>query len=395
MATPTRTTVNQTYLGDTIQCAMFYCPSATSFKLKDVCRISTDYIFQAVIKSTTARTVTVKLGNQTKTMQSSTSFQKRVLTFTDVDVSESTDAYIEFQSGTYYLWNVQIEQATTPSGWRPAPEDATDYTDAQMALLDQQEIFDRLTHNGQTQGLYLQNGKLYINASYVKAGILSGVRINNGSGTFTVDENGNVTANSLNSSNANITGGSLNINTSSETDDVITLNYSSMKTRLRSGSILAENTYTSYGVKYQYKVVITPERYLVNQDGYTRYMFDITPTLTSRFIHGTTNTVFLTENVYSPREGSSKYGGASFNLTNSNRSASITLSTIRDEESDEGYIGISTSGVGNVNTSIRHNKIQMTQHNGTASGIKRVVLDETGLYFYNSSGTLTKSYLAT
>lgn len=395
MATPTRTTVNQTYLGDTIQCAMFYCPSATSFKLKDVCRISTDYIFQAVIKSTTARTVTVKLGNQTKTMQSSTSFQKRVLTFTDVDVSESTDAYIEFQSGTYYLWNVQIEQATTPSGWRPAPEDATDYTDAQMALLDQQEIFDRLTNNGQTQGLYLQNGKLYINASYVKAGILSGVRINNGSGTFTVDENGNVTANSLNSSNANITGGSLNIQTSSETDDVIQLNYRGNTTKLRSGSLLLNNVMTLDNVEYDYQTVISGSRYNILVDGSTRYLFDHDPYGVTRQIYGNYNTVFLTETVNTPRDGHTKYGGASLSLTNYNRTDTIAISTRRTVESDEAYIGISTSGVGNVNTRIIHNKIQMTQHNGTASGIKRVVLDETGLYFYNSSGTLTKSYLAT
>ena len=39
--------------------------------------------------------------------------------------------------------------------------------------LDQQKIFNRLTGGGQTQGIYLSGGLLYINGSYVKAGILT------------------------------------------------------------------------------------------------------------------------------------------------------------------------------------------------------------------------------
>lgn len=43
--------------------------------------------------------------------------------------------------------------------------------------LDQLAIFNKLTNNGQTQGLYLYNNKLYVNASYIKSGVLSGVEI--------------------------------------------------------------------------------------------------------------------------------------------------------------------------------------------------------------------------
>lgn len=39
--------------------------------------------------------------------------------------------------------------------------------------LTQQEIFNRLTNNGQEQGIYLQNGKIYISASYIQSGHLS------------------------------------------------------------------------------------------------------------------------------------------------------------------------------------------------------------------------------
>ncbi len=39
--------------------------------------------------------------------------------------------------------------------------------------LTQQNVFNRLTNNGKTQGIYLNNGLLYINASYMKAGIIT------------------------------------------------------------------------------------------------------------------------------------------------------------------------------------------------------------------------------
>ncbi len=44
-----------------------------------------------------------------------------------------------------------------------------DYDDT----LTQKEIFNRLTNNGATQGIYMSNGKLYINASYMSTGIIS------------------------------------------------------------------------------------------------------------------------------------------------------------------------------------------------------------------------------
>lgn len=68
--------------------------------------------------------------------------------------------------------------------------------------LDQEGVFNRLTNNGQTQGIYLENGILYINASYIASGTLKGnlidarnlvVKDNSGNTTFAVDANGNVT----------------------------------------------------------------------------------------------------------------------------------------------------------------------------------------------------------
>lgn len=53
---------------------------------------------------------------------------------------------------------------------------ATDDLDEE---LDQQGVFNRLTNNGQTQGVYLSNNKLYINASYIATGTISDAAGNN------------------------------------------------------------------------------------------------------------------------------------------------------------------------------------------------------------------------
>ena len=38
--------------------------------------------------------------------------------------------------------------------------------------LTSEEIFNRLTNNGEAQGIYRENGQIYINASYITAGII-------------------------------------------------------------------------------------------------------------------------------------------------------------------------------------------------------------------------------
>lgn len=172
----TRETITQTYEGESIQCAKIVVNDTADLKLPGICPINDSYIFQLVAKADAARTITVKVGNLTQTITLSTSFVRYVVPFANVNVTTSNDVFITFPNGTYYLYNLQLERAINPSGWRPAPEDAEDYTDEQVTTLDnslnQQDIFNRLTNNGQTQGIYLQNGKVYINASYMKSGTI-------------------------------------------------------------------------------------------------------------------------------------------------------------------------------------------------------------------------------
>lgn len=58
--------------------------------------------------------------------------------------------------------------------------------------LGQDEVFNKLTKGGTEQGIYIEDGKVYINAKYILAGLLAGERIN-GRGLKVIDDDKNVT----------------------------------------------------------------------------------------------------------------------------------------------------------------------------------------------------------
>lgn len=67
-----------------------------------------------------------------------------------------------------------------------ANQSASDAKDSVAQLddnLTQREIFNRLTNNGQTQGIYLSGGKLYLNGEYIKAGTVVTDRIQTSRGS--------------------------------------------------------------------------------------------------------------------------------------------------------------------------------------------------------------------
>lgn len=58
--------------------------------------------------------------------------------------------------------------------------------------LGQDEVFNKLTKGGTEQGIYIEDGKVYINAKYILAGLLAGERIN-GRGLKVINDDKNVT----------------------------------------------------------------------------------------------------------------------------------------------------------------------------------------------------------
>lgn len=79
-------------------------------------------------------------------------------------------------------------------------------------------------------------------ASFITALTLTGLKINNGSGTFKVDESGNVVANKLSSKSATITGGSINIQTSSQNTSVIQLSHNEWTLKVSPLEIRIDNS---------------------------------------------------------------------------------------------------------------------------------------------------------
>lgn len=110
-------------------------------------------------------------------------------------------------------WNLDTgEFSLSAQGFTVDGEPAEDYFKDNFS---QQEIFDKLTNNGAAQGIYLQNGQLYVNAQYMVTGILSdklgrnswnmdtGVfqimaRNSDNEVTFSIDQYGRLTINTSN-----------------------------------------------------------------------------------------------------------------------------------------------------------------------------------------------------
>ena len=78
------------------------------------------------------------------------------------------------------LHHIMLEKGTVPSDWSPSPDDVM----STVSELSQEDIFNKLTNNGQTQGLYLQNGKIYLNLEYLVSKIIKGLSIFGSTITF-------------------------------------------------------------------------------------------------------------------------------------------------------------------------------------------------------------------
>lgn len=204
MAIPSRGFATDYYGGEIIRCAKFVVPDENAtFVMPKTCPYNDDYIFQGVMKAEAARTITVEMGGYSKAISITTEFRKYTAHFKNVSPSTtySSETKIIFPPGTYYLWNMMIERATSPSDWRPAPEDAEDYANevslsaeerakvyaeerarGAVEAQTQADIFNKLTDGGKTQGIYLQDGKVYINGTYIQSGTIAIAK--NGRETF-------------------------------------------------------------------------------------------------------------------------------------------------------------------------------------------------------------------
>lgn len=207
MAEPTIANVQQTYEGIRILCTRIVCDDPCAFKFDKVVNAADNYLFQLVAKTSSGtKQLTIRCGDLSDTLDINTTFKRYVMTFTGVTIDNDNSLYIDFPAGTYFLYNLQLERGTVPTKWQPAPEDAAAYTDAAIDGQTQLDIFNKLTNNGQTQGIYLQNSQLYLNASYIQSGTISANYIYGGTLTLGGDNNTHGSLNMLNSSGTSIGG---------------------------------------------------------------------------------------------------------------------------------------------------------------------------------------------
>lgn len=399
---PTRTIDTQTFEGETIQCAKFVSDEPFSWKAAQIVSAECDYEFQMVAKSSVATTLTIQVGDTVKTQAITTEFTRFVIPFPSV-TNDVDSLYITFPAGTYWLYNLQLERASTPSAWRPAPEDAEDYADkaAQQAVDDQTQldVFNKLTNNGASQGIYLLDGQLYINGEYIAAntisgnkihgGTISGTEIDIGDGVFTVDENGKVT-----SQNMEITGGSFKVNGTSTTWQGITLNYSNFKCYVSPMTFQAQRTENDVEI-------VSNMDYLnfrhLRGGNEMMSLSDATNGMNFRLL----NASGQLQAKYSSAGGQGGSSELYYNGTigiSEHASPSSSYIYLYDAGTMRAGLYVSSSSArlqlgknSLTRTVIEENNFYMYN----ASNKMRVFLSPTGLRFYDDNGNLTKSYPAT
>lgn len=92
---------------------------------------------------------------------------------------ELETAMLEYNTA-YSAYSTAVKEyaaAATSAQHAIEQKNAKDYADGILSSYDeqlgQQKVFNRLTNNGATQGVYMESGKLYINASYMSAGTIA------------------------------------------------------------------------------------------------------------------------------------------------------------------------------------------------------------------------------
>ena len=244
------------------------------------------------------------------------------------------------------------------AGWGFSHDGGATYTTA--ATIDGGIIADSIVA-GTLTGLEIDNGSgtFHVdsagNMTASSATITNGV-LNNGRGTFKVDANGNLTANSLSSNNATITGGSVNISANSAVTDKIKL------------------TYTSGGVTTS--SAISPQ-YITHQSGTTK----ITTSFVGLDMESAGSLMAELYNYYLAF-------WASGDATTASRNFGKALIFIGGGSDTTIRIGKSTG----QNITIKPSGITLYDTNA----VRRASLTYTaGLTFYNASGSVTKQYSAT
>ena len=135
----------------------------------------------------------IKAGYSRKVTTLNTTWSKKILTITFKDSLftkhsgyenmkfADSNLYFDIRIANQskhkiYIRQIKFELGTVATGYSTSAEDQQDFTLSQVYALDesfkQEKIIKRLTRNGQFDGIWSRNGKIYIKGTYIKSGTL-------------------------------------------------------------------------------------------------------------------------------------------------------------------------------------------------------------------------------
>ena len=131
-----------------------------------------------------------------------------ILALTNVydEVYSENDEALSIEAPTYqiplmnrtltFMGGIRASYTATGNEIREADLSNTEYN-ASVAPVTQTDVFNRLTNGGEAQGIYLENGKIYVNAEYMQTGDLT-VGGTNGLGNIYFKNSDNVLVSKMN-----------------------------------------------------------------------------------------------------------------------------------------------------------------------------------------------------
>lgn len=178
-----------------------------------------------------------KAMNDASNAQDTADSKRRVFVTTPAPPYDVGDLWTQGKSGDLMRCKVaKASGAFVTTDW----EKAVKYTDDSAvddldAALTQEDIFNRLTNNGKAQGIYIENGDLYVNATYIKSGKLTIGGKNNEHGTLEIIDNSGKVIGAWDNDGIDVKNGTI---TSKSGLDVVSL---------RNGKLWVYNSGTSIG----------------------------------------------------------------------------------------------------------------------------------------------------
>lgn len=136
--------------------------------------------------------------------------------------------------------------------------------DALDKALTQLEIFNRLTNNGAAQGIFLKDGKLYLNFSYAQGGTLKLGGVNNGNGQAEVYDSSGNKIGSWNKDGFNLQKGSIygtQIHLESQNDYIQGTVNGNEAVKISTGGVKVDST-ANWGLS------VTQKKYIFEMDPY-------------------------------------------------------------------------------------------------------------------------------